>query len=102
PEAAAPASATRADNRPADYLHRVQGDPFLPKPASAGSYPISPMPLADRLQRKIVPERGFCSIAPAALVSESLISGNGTMHIELLGDPYSEQIRFHHEQLLMP
>ena len=91
------------DNRPAEYLHRVQGDPFLPKPpAPARSYPISPMPLAERVRRKIVPQRGFCSIAPGDLVSESLTSGNGAMNIELMGDPYAEQILFHHESLLMP
>ena len=91
------------DNRPAEYLHRVQGDPFLPKlPAPARSYPISPMPLAERVRRKIVPRRGFCSIAPGDLVSESLTSGNGAMNIELLGDPYAEKILFHHESLLMP
>ncbi len=91
------------DNRPAEYLHRVQGDPFLPKPpALARSYPISPMPLAERVRRKFVPQRGFCSIAPGDLVSESLISGNGAMNIELMGDPYSEQILFHQESLLTP
>lgn len=91
------------DNRPAEYLHRVQGDPFLPKPPeSARSYAISPMPLAERLSRKFVPQRGFSSIAPGELVSESLISGNGAMTIELMGDPYAEQILFHHESLLMP
>ena len=61
-----------ADNRPAEYLHRVQGDRFLPKPpVPARSYEILPMPLAERVRRKIVPQRGFCSIAPGDLVSES-------------------------------
>ncbi len=91
------------DNRPAEYLHRVQGDRFLPKPPEqARSYAISPMPLAERLRRRIVPQRGFSSIAPGELVSKSLISGNGAMTIELMGDPYAEQILFHHESLLMP
>ncbi len=91
------------DNRPADYLRRVQGDRFLPGPPSlARPYPISPMPLAERLKRKIVPRRGFCSIAPGSLVSEALTAGNGAMNIELMGDPYAEQILFHHESLLMP
>ncbi len=95
--------APSSDNRPAEYLHRAQDDPFLPKPpATARSYPISPMPLAERVKRKIVPRRGFCSIAPGDKVSEALISGNGAMNIELMGDPYSEQILFHHESLLMP
>jgi len=92
-----------ADNRPAEYLHRVQGDRFLPKPpVPARSNPVSPMPLAERIRRKILPRRGFCSIAPGNLVSESLTSGNGTMDIELMGDPYAERILFHHESLLMP
>jgi alpha-L-fucosidase 2 len=95
--------APSADNRPAEYLNRVQGDPFLPDPPEAGrSYPISAMPLEERVRRKIVPQRGFCSIAPGDLVSEALTSGNGVMNIELMGDPYSEQILFHHESLLMP
>lgn len=95
-------TAPPADNRPAEYLHRVQGDRFLPKPPLPATYPISPMPLAERMRRKIVPQRGFCSIAPGKLVSDSLISGNGTMSIELTGHPYEEQILFHHESLLMP
>ena len=91
------------DNRQAEYLDRVQKDPFLPKSPEFGrSYPISPMPLEERIRRKIVPQRGFCSIAPGDQVREALISGNGTMNIELMGDPYSEQILFHHENLLMP
>jgi alpha-L-fucosidase 2 len=92
-----------ADNRPAEYLKRVQKGPSLPKqPAAGRSYPIPPMPLAERVRRKIVPQRGFCSISPGNLVNESLTSGNGSMNIELMGDPYSEQILFHHESLLMP
>jgi alpha-L-fucosidase 2 len=99
----AKAGAPSGDNRPAEYLHRVQGDPFLPKPpASARTYEILPMTLAERVSRKIVPQRGFCSVAPGDLVSEALISGNGAMNIELMGDPYAEQILFHHESLLMP
>jgi alpha-L-fucosidase 2 len=92
-----------ADNRPVDYLKRVQGGPFLAKSPEAGrSYPFPPMPLAERIRRKIVPQRGFCSIAPGDLVSGALTSGNGGMNIELMGDPFSEQILFHHESLLMP
>src|ERR1017187_7830071 len=91
------------DNRPAEYLHRVRGDSFLPQPPARGrTYPVSPVLLAERIRRKIVPQRGFCSIAPGSLVNETLTSGNGAMNIELMGDPYSEQILFHHESLLMP
>ena len=99
----AKSGAPSSDNRPAAYLRRVQGDRFLPKPPSlARIYSISPMPLAERVRRKMIPQQGFCSIAPADLVSEALTSGNGAMNIEVLGDPYSEQILFHHESLLMP
>jgi alpha-L-fucosidase 2 len=94
---------SQADNRSAEYLKRAKGDPFLPKPlAPARSYQVSPMPLAERRKQNIVPRHGFCSIAPGNIVSDSLISGNGSMNIELMGDPYSEQILFHHESLLMP
>jgi hypothetical protein len=96
------------DNRSADYLRRAQEDKFLPKPPAfaESSQPdavkISPMPLAERIKRKIVPQRGFCSIAPGATLAEGLTSGNGHMNIEVTCDPYSEQILFHHESLLVP
>ncbi len=97
------AAAVAADNRPAAYLGRVRSDRFLPKPPTpARTYQISPMPLVERIRRKAVPQRGFCSIAPGHIVSEALTTGNGAMNIELMGDPYSEQILFHHESLLMP
>jgi alpha-L-fucosidase 2 len=92
-----------ADNRQPEYLKRVQKGPFLPKtPVTGRSYPLPPMPLTERVRRKIVPQRGFCSIASGDLVSQALTSGNGAMNIELMGDPYSEQIMFHHESLLIP
>jgi alpha-L-fucosidase 2 len=92
-----------ADNRPAEYLRRAQKEPLLAKlPAPAKTSPIAEMPVAERLKRKIVPRQGFCSIAPAEAVNESLISGNGAMNIELMGDPYSEQVLFHHESLMLP
>ena len=54
------------------------------------------------LKRNIVPRHGFCSIVPGRTLSEGLTSGNGAMNIEMTCDPYSEQILFHHESLLMP
>jgi hypothetical protein len=104
PHAGSVQAGTRpVDNRPARYMRRAQSDRFLPAPpAPARSYPITPMPLVERVRRKIVPQRGFCSIGPADAVNESLVSGNGAMRIELMGDPYAEQVLFHHESLLMP
>jgi hypothetical protein len=60
------------------------------------------MPLAERLKRKIVPQRGFCSTTPGTSSSEGLTSGNGAMNIEVPCAPYSEQILFRHESLMMP
>ncbi len=100
--------AARKDNRSMEYLRRAQGDKYLPKaPVLAESYQpaavrVSPMPLSERVKRKLVPRRGFCSIAPGATLSEGLTSGNGAMNIEMTCDPYSEQILFRHESLLMP
>jgi alpha-L-fucosidase 2 len=57
------------------------------------------MALAERIKRKIVPQRGFCSLSPD---SGALLSGNGAVNIELAGDPYNEQIPFRHEMLYVP
>ena len=54
-----------ADNRPAEYLNRVQGDPFLPKPPAAGrSYPISPMPLEERVRQEDCAAAGLLQHCP--------------------------------------
>ena len=58
------------------------------------------MPLSERVQRKIVPRRGFCSVSPAG--DALLISGNGAMTIETACGPYSEQIVFRYESLFTP
>src|ERR1017187_4137152 len=78
------------DNRSADYLRRAQADKLLPKPpvvvdsSRPGDPRISPMPLAERVRRKIVPRRGFCSLSPG---NGALLSGTGSVSIELEGDP---------------
>ena len=98
-------SQTPGDNRFADYLRRAQEDKFLPKPpvvadsSPADALKISPMPLAERVRRKIVPRRGFCSLSPT---SGALLSGTGAVNIELDGDPFTEQIPFRHEMLFAP
>jgi hypothetical protein len=65
-----------------------------------GDVPISPMPLAERVRRKVVPRRGICSITAAS--DALLTSGNGAMSIETACHPYSEQIVFRHESLFTP
>jgi alpha-L-fucosidase 2 len=102
------AGVAQQDNRSVEYLRRVKKDRFLPKaPAFAQSklapaVRISPMPLTERLKRNVVPRKGFCSLVPGRTTSEGITSGNGPMNLEITGDPYSEQILFHHESLLMP
>ena len=99
---------TQEDIRSSEYLQRVKKNKFLPKPPEfaesklTSDVRITPMPLTERLKRNIVPRHGFCSITPGKTTSEGITSGNGAMNIELTGDPYSEQILFHHESLLMP
>jgi alpha-L-fucosidase 2 len=92
--------------RSTDYLKRVRLEENLPKPTvSLESYQtspglkISPMPLQERIKRKIVPQRGFCSLAPGG---DALLSGNGAVNIEVAGNPYTEQIPFSHESLFTP
>src|SRR5208337_1198314 len=63
---------------------------------------VSPMTFKERLRRGIVPRQGFSSTIPGTTVSEGLTAGNGAMYIEATCDPYSEQVLFHHESLLVP
>ena len=92
--------------RSSDYLKKVQSEKNLPKRiVSSASYQpssglqISPMPLKERIRRKIVPQQGFCTLAPGG---DALLSGNGSMNIEVAGNPYTEQIPFSHESLFAP
>lgn len=91
--------------RSSDYLTRVQSDTLLPEPplyAKSKLSPaigISPMPLKERIKRKVVPQRGLCSLAPGG---DPLLTGNGTVNLELAGNPYTEQVPFNHESLFAP
>lgn len=102
---AGPKGAAKEEIRSAGYLQSAQADKYLPKwPVFAESkltpdIRVSPMPLEKRLQRGILPRRGFCSITPG---SDFLISGNGSMSLEMPCDPFSEQILFRHESLFIP
>ena len=102
------AGTTQEDIRSAEYLRRVKENKFLPRPPVFKESKltlevrITHMSLAERLKQNIVPRHGFCSITPGKTTSEGITSGNGAMNIELTGDPYAEQILFHHESLLLP
>jgi len=49
-----------------------------------------------------VPERGFISSKPATTWEEGLISGNGTIGVNILSRPLDETIIFSHERLFLP
>ena len=49
-----------------------------------------------------IPERGFISSKPARTWEEGLISGNGTMGVNVLSRPIDETIIFSHERLFLP
>lgn len=91
--------------RTSEYLNRVRADKYLPKPpvlARSKLTPdiqIFPMSVEDRIRRKIVPQQGFCCLAPGG---EALISGYGVVGIEVAGNPYTEQIPFSHESMFTP
>lgn len=87
------------DIRTAQYLRSVQSSQFLPKFPEYVDSGISPMPLEERIRRKIVPQRGFCCLEPGG---EILMSGNGAMNVELKGDPFIENIPFSHESIFAP
>ncbi len=81
------------------YLQRAQSDKFLQKKPKYKNATIPPMPLEERIKRSIVPQKGFCSLAPGG---DALISGNGAISIEIAGNPYTEQIPLSHESLFAP
>ncbi len=58
------------------------------------------MPLEER--RKILPERSVCSLYPSDGYADCLSTGNGFQRIDVIGDPYSEQLAFSHELLYEP
>jgi alpha-L-fucosidase 2 len=95
----------QVDVRTISYLRRAQDDKLLPKlpefadSSRPGEVQFSPMPLSERLKRNVVPRRGFCCISPGG---EGLISGNGAVNIEVIGNPYAERISFSHESLFTP
>ena len=70
--------------RSVKYLRQAQLSQFLPKSPEFVTPAITSMPLDERIRRKIVPQRGFCATAPGG---DALLSGNGAMNIELMGDP---------------
>ncbi|HLN22191.1 MAG TPA: glycoside hydrolase N-terminal domain-containing protein, partial [Bacteroidales bacterium] len=95
-----------SDIRSRDYMLKARSGERRPKQSvspvyhtTSGGLQISPMSLKERINRKIVPGKGFCSLVPGG---DALLSGNGFVNIEIAGNPYNEQIPFSHESLFAP
>lgn len=58
------------------------------------------MPLEKR--RAILPERNVCSLAPSQDYADSISTGNGFQRVDILGDPYKDELAFSHEALYTP
>jgi len=77
-------------------------EPVSIKTLVPDSLKISPMPLAERIKREVVPARGVVSIIPGGGSNDQLKTGNGKMHINVDGNPLSDQIPFRHEHIQLP
>src|SRR5690606_33612365 len=58
------------------------------------------MPLENR--KNILPERNVCSLAPSQDYADCISTGNGYQRIDVLGDPYNEELAFWQESLYEP
>lgn len=58
------------------------------------------MPLKKR--KAILPERNVCSIEPSVDYANCMSTGNGFQRVDILGDPYNEELAFMQELLYAP
>ena len=68
---------------------------LVPYPSKYG-----PMPLEKR--RAILSERNVCSLAPSLDYADAISTGNGYQRVDILGDPYRDELAFSHEALYTP
>ena len=64
------------------------------------SFKYDAMPLEKR--RKILPERSVCSLYPSPDYADCLSTGNGFQRVDVLGDPYNDELAFSQEALYEP
>lgn len=57
---------------------------------------------SEKIEITQIPERGFFSETPASIWQESLLSGNGTMGIMVMGNPKCDTIITNHALLYLP
>ena len=58
------------------------------------------MPLEKR--KKVLPERSVCSLYPSPDYADSISTGNGFQRVDILGDPYNDELAFSQEALYEP
>ena len=58
------------------------------------------MPLENRKQ--LLPTRNICSLAPSEDYADCISTGNGFQRIDILGDPYDDELSFTQEALYVP
>lgn len=58
------------------------------------------MPLEKR--KKILPERSVCSLYPSKDYADCVSTGNGFQRVDVLGDPYKDELAFSQEALYEP
>lgn len=58
------------------------------------------MPLEKR--KAILPERSVCSLGPSEDYADCISTGNGSHRIDILGDPYNDELAFTQELLYAP
>jgi len=63
---------------------------------------ITPMSLADRIRLGAVAKRGMCSTVAAQSRGNALLTGNGNMTVNVLGDPFAEQLIFGRQHMQRP
>ena len=74
--------------------------PRLDENLVAHPFPYTSMPLERR--KNVLPSRNACSLAPAEDVSDAISTGNGFQRIDILGNPYHEELTFSQEALYTP
>lgn len=63
--------------------------------------PIYPyMPLKQR--EEILPKRNICSLWPAEQQNDAIVTGNGSLRVEVYGVPFRETLIYSHESLYVP
>ncbi len=53
-------------------------------------------------RRKILPERSVCSLYPSNDYADCVSTGNGFQRVDVLGDPYNDELAFSQEALYEP